>query len=96
MNTANPSYRELIQDDRSLKEFLAALADFNGRFCDQITAGSDFTLKLEVHGNKGELIHTRTSVDSFRRPPGVEKRVEGKLRRELAEGRGGTQVGKGE
>ena len=69
-------YHEVLKDDESLKLFLAAMSDFDRAFCDAMAAGVDFTLKLEIHGNRGEMIHARVQGDSFRRPRGVEKRVE--------------------
>jgi len=69
------TYRETLPDDESLALFLSALRDFDKAFCDAIAAETDFTLKLEVHGNKGQMIHARVQTDGFRRPSGVEKRV---------------------
>ena len=70
------SYRELIRDDYSLALFLEALKQFDQDFCDMMTKGKDFTLRLEVRGNCGEVIHGRVSRDYFDRPAGVEKRIE--------------------
>lgn len=72
------NFRDYFNDERSLREFVGAMADFNHRFCDSMAAGTDFTLKLEVHGNCGELLHARVNDDSFRRPPAVEREVERK------------------
>lgn len=72
------SYRKALKDDESLAHFLAALADFDRAFCDAMASGADFTLKLEIHGNRCELLHARVQNDVFRRPAGVEKRVEKK------------------
>jgi len=69
-------YRKALKDDPSLVAFLSALKEFDRAFCDAMASGTDFTLKLEVHGNRSELIHARVQNDSFRRPAGVEKRVE--------------------
>lgn len=81
MNEPRPSnYREALKDDESLAQFLSALRDFDRAFCDAMMAGVDFTLKLEVHGNLGEMIHARVQDDRFRRPSGVERRVEKKSR----------------
>jgi len=75
-------YREILTDDESLALFLRSMAEFDRRFCDAMTDGGEFTLKIEVHGNKGELIHASTSGIVFRRPRGVEARVEKKKRTE--------------
>lgn len=69
----------LLPDD-SLEEFLAAMRDFNQAFVDALVSGVDFTIKLEVRGNCGELLHAKIDDQSWRRPKGVEKRVEKKRR----------------
>ena len=78
MSSQPKSYREILPDDASLADFLSAMKDFDRAFCDSVASGADFTLKLEIHGNRGELIHARVSSDQFRRPAGVEKRIETK------------------
>ena len=54
---------------------------FDKDFCDLMAAGVDFTLRFEMHGNGGELLHARVYKDSFDRPSGVERRVEKNKRR---------------
>ena len=73
-----PDYRTVLKDDASLADFLSAMRDFDRAFCDSMASGADFTIKLEVHGCKGEMIHARMSSDSFRRPSGTEKKSEPK------------------
>lgn len=66
---ADDGYRKAFGDnDESLGKFLAAMKDFDKRFCDAMSAGTDYTLKLEVHGDHGDLIHVRVITDEFRRP----------------------------
>ena len=77
---ATSQYKDVINGDESLSLFLATLADFDRRFCDSMVDGRDFTLKLEIHGNKGELLHCRVLSDDFRRPNGVEKTIDGRSR----------------
>jgi len=77
----NQVIRALKHNDESLKEFLAALQDFNQMFCDAIADGIDFTIKLEVRGNVGEMLHARVYTDRWRRPNGVERKIEQKQRR---------------
>lgn len=72
-------YRAAIKDDRSLATFLRNMSKFDRKFCEAMADGVDFTLRLEVHGNKGEIIHCRVQDDGFDRPPGVERRIERKL-----------------
>ncbi len=69
-------YREVLKDDdESLVIFLRELSRFERCFCDMMVGGYDFTLKLEIHGNRGQLIHCRVIPDSFARPKGVEGRI---------------------
>ena len=71
------NYRETLKDDESLAIFLRGMAKFDRYFCDAMAQGEDFTIRLEVTGNKGNLLHCRASADGFERPAGVERRVEG-------------------
>lgn len=66
------NYREALKDDESLATFLKAMKNFDQQFCDFMTAGTDFTLRLEVHGCKGELLHVRVYSDGFERPRSSE------------------------
>ena len=66
--------------DESLEQFLAAMREFNQAFVDALATGVDFTIKLEVRGNCGEMLHAKTDGQSWRRPKGVEKRVEQRQR----------------
>ena len=69
-----------VLPEESLKEFLAAMREFNQAFVDALISGVDFTIKLEVRGNCGELLHAKKDDQSWRRPKGVEGRVEKKQR----------------
>ena len=75
---SKPDYRDALKDDASLADFLSAMSDFDRAFCDSLASGADFTIKLEVHGNAGSLIHARISADSFRRPAGTDRKGEQK------------------
>lgn len=72
------NYRQALPDDQSLAVFLRKMAEFDKAFCDAMARGDDYTLRLEIRGNCGELIHARVHNDSFARPAGVEKRIESK------------------
>ncbi len=62
-------YLEAFGDDReSLALFLRSLREFEERFCKCMFSGSDFTIGLEVRGNRGRLIHARPKSDEFNRP----------------------------
>lgn len=78
--TKQSDYAKVLPHPDSLDKFVRSLAEFDRRFCDLMAQGGDFTLKIEIHGNKGELIHARVMSDNFQRPCGVEKRVDGKGR----------------
>ena len=69
-----------VLSEESLKEFLAAMREFNQAFVDALISGVDFTIKLEVRGNCGVLFHVKKDDQSWRRPKGVEKRAERKQR----------------
>jgi hypothetical protein len=67
-NHKENGYREALKDDVSLALFLRRMGDFDRAFCKAMNEGLDYTLKIEVHGNSGRLIHCRVSDDSFDRP----------------------------
>jgi hypothetical protein len=62
------NYRDALNDDESLAHFLNAMGDFDREFCNALASNADFTLKLEIHGNQGKMIHARVTSDKFRRP----------------------------
>jgi hypothetical protein len=66
-------YQELLKDDESLKIFLNNIREFDQAFCDMMTGCKDFTLRLEVRGDKGKLVWCRLSRDYFDKPPQKEK-----------------------
>jgi len=72
--------------DESLQEFLAAMRDFDNAFVNALASGVDFTIKLEVRGNCGELLHAKIDDGRWRRPKGVERRVEERRKREKISG----------
>lgn len=64
----NFDYRSVLQDDESLGAFLRAMKDFEAAFLKAMVDGSDFTLRLEVHGIKSNMLHCRVYCDTFQRP----------------------------
>ena len=52
----------------SLDMFLRQMKKFDKDFCDLMASGVDFTIRLEIHGNNGEMIHCRVQNDGFERP----------------------------
>ena len=60
-------YKDVLPDDASLVVFLRNLRAFDRKFCDAMSQGLDFTLRLEVRGNHGRLAHCRVSRDDYDR-----------------------------
>lgn len=73
-------YRDVIRDDNDLALFLRNMRKFDQRFVEAMTSKVDFTMRFEVHGNQGELLHCRVSDDGFDRPKGVEKRIDARMK----------------
>ena len=61
-----------VLTEESLKEFMSAMYDFNQAFCDAIASEVDFTIKVEVRGNKGEMYHAKVDNSRWRRPKGTK------------------------
>ncbi len=79
MGESNAYQKAFQGDDKSLSLFLETVAEFDRSFCDRMVNGDDFTINIEVRGNAGVLLHARLKADSFKRPHGVETRIEDKL-----------------
>jgi hypothetical protein len=69
------------EDNRSLMMFLENLREFDQTFCDVMFGRKDFTIRLEVRGNQGSMIHCRVMRETFDRPSGIERTIEQKRRR---------------
>jgi hypothetical protein len=68
MNSTNNTIQKVLEDDgASLDQMLKGLRKFQDRFCENMTAGRDFTVRLEVHGNKGNVCHVRCYLDEIER-----------------------------
>ena len=76
--TRTDGFQDVVRDNESLALFLRKVAEFDEAFCKLMVKGCDFTLKLEVHGNKGEILHAKVNSGDIERPHGVEKRIEEK------------------
>lgn len=71
---ASDNYEVEFGDDReSLAIFLGGLRKFNENFSKLMPSGNDFTLRLEVHANKGKLLHCRVYEEEIARPNGKRK-----------------------
>lgn len=64
----NGFVQALKDDDESLMLFLKKMAQFDQMFCDAMSAATDFTIRLEVRGNKGQVLHVRAYCDDIERP----------------------------
>lgn len=74
------------QDEESLQLFLKKVQEFDQAFCDLMAKGCDFTLRLEVRGNQGVLLHSRVYRDDIERPDGAQKKIDEKTARLKAVG----------
>lgn len=71
-------YADIIKDDESLTLFLRKLREFDEAFVKFMCKGGDFTLRLEVRGNCGEVLHARCYCDEIERPRGAQSRIDRK------------------
>ena len=55
-------------DQAAISTYLRGMYKFDKYFCELMMDGTDFTLRMEVRGNKGELIHCRVNNDGFEQP----------------------------
>ncbi len=61
------NWKEVLKDDDDLSQFMRAMKKFDHLFCDMMSNGKEFTLRLEVKGRKGKLLHCRVGTDEFDR-----------------------------
>lgn len=64
----NSILREAVNDDDSLSLLLACMKEFEEAFCRNMFRSKEFSLKLDVHGAKGRIIHCRVVDDYTARP----------------------------
>ena len=57
----------LEDDEHAIQLFVRNMGEFDAAFCKKMLSGKDFTIRLEVRGNRGKLIHCRVSEDGFDR-----------------------------
>lgn len=55
-------------DDDSLALFLSRMAKFDKLFCDSLASGDDFTIRLDIRGNRGRVIHCKVHMDEIAYP----------------------------
>lgn len=71
--------KEVLKDQDTVVAYTKAMQEFNQKFCDAMASCVDFTIKLEVHGNVGELIHVKVDSNSWRRPRSAERKRQKKV-----------------
>lgn len=72
-NPTNGFIEALKNDNESLLLFIKKMAQFDKMFCDMMAGGADFTIRLEIRGNKGEVLHIRAYTDDIERPSSAGK-----------------------
>jgi hypothetical protein len=75
-NDSTSNYRQILSNDEHLAIFMRAMKKFDRAFVDALAANEDFTLKLEVCGTKGRIVHACVNVLGFERPSGVDESQE--------------------
>ncbi len=80
MSEISSGYKEVLGISESLAIFIRQMSSFDRRFCELMNAGNDFTIKLEIHGNNGQMIHCRVLTDGFERPRNTRSDAEHRRR----------------
>jgi len=70
------SYRDVLSDDESLVTFLRNLKEFDDLFVNLMTMQREYSLKFEVHGNKGRMIHCKVSYTACDRPDSTQRAIQ--------------------
>lgn len=70
--------KKVIKEDKHLLLFMKKNQKFIDLFCDCMTSGVDFTLRLEARGNKGEVIHVQLNTNDRESLDGAQKRIDEK------------------
>lgn len=73
--TKAKGYKGAFKDDEDLVCFLRMASRFEQKVMDLMETSDDFTLRMEVRGNRFGLVHCRVSEDEFDRPPKSDARV---------------------
>ncbi len=69
-------FQEVLSNDaESLALFLRRMARFDRLFCALMLEGNEFSVRLEVRGNKHTLIHARVWSDDLERLQGVDQKL---------------------
>lgn len=54
--------------DGSLAVFTRKIIEFDRKFCDAMVSGNEFTIRLEIRGDKSKVVHCRVYNDEIERP----------------------------
>ena len=65
--TEPSNYEKHLKDSKDLARFLRNMQKFDSLFCDRMNDGREFTLRLEIKGKQGKLLHCRVGFDEFDR-----------------------------
>lgn len=66
-------------DNKEVLDILTEqMKQFDELFCGLMFCESNFTIRLEVRGNKGEMLHARVYMDDMKQPKGAQKRIDKK------------------
>ena len=74
MALKDSEFRKAIKSDEHLAVFLRMMRKFDADFCDLMIGKEDFTLKMEIRGDRGKVIHCRVQKDAFDRPNDAPKK----------------------
>jgi hypothetical protein len=77
-------FHRAIEDNESLSLVLRKIAEFDSKFCELMAKGSEFTIRLEVRGNVGEIVHVRVNADDLSKPRGSLGRIDKKQNSAIA------------
>ena len=67
--------RKAFPDDNDLACYLRSAAKCERKVLDNLTTSDDWTVRLEIRGNRHGLVHCRVDESDIDRPPLSEKRV---------------------
>lgn len=59
--------KEIQEDERAVQMYAYNLAEFDQMFSKVMMSRKEFTLRFEIRGNQGRLIHCRWGVDTHDR-----------------------------
>jgi len=61
-------FKEVFNDEVALATFMRSLRSFEDCLCRSLESQTDFTLKFEVRGNHGRMVHCRIDTLQYDRP----------------------------